>query len=219
LLGKRVLRPGGRFLTSRMLEALDIGSQDVVVELAPGLGATARVALERRPARYVAVERDADAAKIVERFLLDPRDRCVIGSAATTGLDAASATVVYGEAMLSMQTAAQKREIVREAFRVLEPGGRYGIHELGLTPDSLSPARPGRGRRGRAALPLQRSAEPGRASARPDDARRLPQAPRSALRRGARRAKAAGARAGFGTPGPTRWGRHVIAGVGGSTVK
>lgn len=136
-LGKRVLRPGGRHLTGRMLDALDIGPDDVVVELAPGLGATARLALERGPARYVAVERDADAAALVERLLRDPRDRCVVGSAAATGLGDASATVVYGEAMLSMQTAAQKRAIVREAFRILAPGGRYGIHELGLAPDTI----------------------------------------------------------------------------------
>ncbi len=136
-LGKRVLRPGGRHVTGRMLEALDVGPNDVVVELAPGLGATARLALTRGPARYVAVERDRDAAALVERLLRDSRDRCVVGSAAATGLADASATVVYGEAMLSMQTAAQKSAIVREAFRILAPGGRYGIHELGLTPDGI----------------------------------------------------------------------------------
>lgn len=137
-MGKRVLRPGGLELTRRMLEALAIGSDDVVVELAPGLGATARLALERRPAAFVAVERDAAAAASVARILTDPRDRCLVGSAMETGLDAGAATVVYGEAMLSMQTAAQKSRIVREAFRVLQPGGRYAIHELGLTPNTLA---------------------------------------------------------------------------------
>lgn len=48
-----------------------------------------------------------------------------------------SATVVYGEAMLSMQGPEQKRRIISEACRLLKPGGRYAIHELCLVPDDL----------------------------------------------------------------------------------
>ena len=39
--------------------------------------------------------------------------------------------------MLSMQTPQHKCGIVREAYRVLKLGGRYGIHELCLIPDDL----------------------------------------------------------------------------------
>jgi ubiquinone/menaquinone biosynthesis C-methylase UbiE len=60
-----------------------------------------------------------------------------LGSAEQTGLPDQSATVVYGEAMLTMQGPEQKRRIVAEAFRLLKPGGRYGTHELSLTPDDL----------------------------------------------------------------------------------
>src|SRR6188474_2997927 len=49
-LGKRVLRPGGRHLTARMLEALRIQHSDDVVEFAPGMGLTARLTLELGPA-------------------------------------------------------------------------------------------------------------------------------------------------------------------------
>lgn len=137
-LGKRVLRPGGRQLTHRMIEALKIGPSDEVVEFAPGLGETALLALQRKPASYTAVERDKDAAARVRRLLKRPELRCVVGLAEETGLPDASASVVYGEAMLSMQTPQQKARIVREAHRLLKPGGRYGIHELCLIPDDLA---------------------------------------------------------------------------------
>jgi hypothetical protein len=45
--------------------------------------------------------------------------------------------VVYGEAMLTMQTAEMKHDIVREAYRLLKSGGRYGIHEMCLMSDGL----------------------------------------------------------------------------------
>lgn len=135
-LGKRVLRPGGLELTRHMLDELAIGASDRVVEFAPGLGVTTRLTLQREPHVYTGIERDADAAQHVQGWLR-PGDNCVVGTASKTGLDASTATVVYGEAMLTMQTAAQKKRIVEEAARVLQPGGRYGIHELGLTPDGL----------------------------------------------------------------------------------
>lgn len=136
-LGKRVLRPGGRQLTLRMIEALDVRPFDAVIEFAPGLGETARLTLNKKPAAYTAVERDKDAATLVKKFLQGPEQRCVVGLAEDTGLPDLSATVIYGEAMLSMQTPDQKARIVREAHRLLKPGGRYGIHELCLTPNDL----------------------------------------------------------------------------------
>lgn len=129
-LGKRVLRPGGMQLTRRMLEGLRIQHTDEVVEFAPGMGVTARLTLKLEPASYTAVERDQEAAKIVASYLTGARQECVVGNALDTGLPDQSATVVYGEAMLTMQTQETKRQIVREAYRLLKSGGRYGIHEM-----------------------------------------------------------------------------------------
>jgi len=136
-LGKRVLRPGGRQLTRRMLEALRIQHTDDVVEFAPGMGVTARLTLKLKPASYTAVERDQAAARIVGGYLGGQRQQCVVGDASDTGLPDQSATVVYGEAMLTMQTDEIKRQIVREAGRLLKTGGRYGIHEMCLMSDNL----------------------------------------------------------------------------------
>ncbi|MDN6271373.1 MAG: SAM-dependent methyltransferase, partial [Bifidobacterium crudilactis] len=42
-----------------------------------------------------------------------------------------------GEAMLTMQSDRGRQKIIAEAARLLRPGGRYAIHELGLQPDTL----------------------------------------------------------------------------------
>lgn len=137
-LGKRVLRPGGMELTRRMLNRLAVTPADDVIEFAPGMGTTARLTLALAPQSYTAVERDQAAAKIVDSYLAGPKQKCVVGSASETGLAAESATVIYGEAMLTMQTEEMKRSIVREAYRLLKHGGRYGIHEMCLTHESLN---------------------------------------------------------------------------------
>jgi SAM-dependent methyltransferase len=139
-MGKRVLRPGGLELTRQLLADLAIGADDEVVEFAPGLGVTARLTLARNPRSYTAVERDRDAAATVAQFLSGPRQRCILGTAEETDLPDVSASVVYGEAMLSMQPASAKATIIAEAARLLKPGGRYGIHELCLTPDDVDQA-------------------------------------------------------------------------------
>jgi SAM-dependent methyltransferase len=136
-MGKRVLRPGGLELTRQLLDELAINSQDDVVEFAPGLGVTARMTLTRQPCSYTAIERDRDAAAVVARYLAGANQQCVLGTAEATGLPSESASVVYGEAMLSMQPDPTKARIIAEATRLLKPGGRYGIHELCLVPDDV----------------------------------------------------------------------------------
>jgi SAM-dependent methyltransferase len=136
-LGKRVLRPGGLGLTRQMIDRLRPAADDKIVEFAPGLGATARLVLAARSQAYTAIERDELAASRLRDKLGDNRVRILTGSAEKTGLPERCASVVYGEAMLSMQTPEQKRRIIAEAFRILEPGGRYGIHELALLPADI----------------------------------------------------------------------------------
>ena len=136
-MGKRVLRPGGRELTNELLTGLDIGPADHVVEFAPGMGATAKLILDRRPAGYTGVERDANAAARLNAAIHDSRHRCIVSSAQTSNLDGGSADVVVGEALLTMQSDENKRRILDETYRILRPGGRYGIHELCLQPENL----------------------------------------------------------------------------------
>ena len=64
--------------------------------------------------------------------------RCVVARTDATGLPDARADVVYGEALLTLEPATAKVRTVAEVARLLRPGGRYGVHELLLTPDGLS---------------------------------------------------------------------------------
>lgn len=137
-MGKRVLRPGGVELTEVMLSGLSVGGDDDVVELAPGRGATAALALEHRPRSYTGVEADPAWALRLEK-VLDAKGPVSItqGDAAVSGLPGGCASVVFGEAMLTMLSAQHKTRVVAEAARLLRPGGRYGIHELCVVPDDL----------------------------------------------------------------------------------
>lgn len=136
--GKRVLRPGGIELTRQMLEVLDIGPQDRVVEFAPGLGVTARMVLKERPLSYWGVEREPAIARRLQRRFSRNTTKIVQGRAEESGLPTGCATVVFGEALLSMQTQQQKNRIIAEACRLLITGGRFAIHELCLLPDDIS---------------------------------------------------------------------------------
>jgi hypothetical protein len=136
--GKRVLRPGGLELTRGMLDALAIGPEDRVVEFAPGLGITAKMILQCRPAIYWGVEREPAAEEYLQQQLSGTGAQIVQSAAEESGLLSASASVVYGEVMLSMQSPEQKNRIFAEARRLLAAGGRYGIHELCFLPDDIS---------------------------------------------------------------------------------
>lgn len=136
-MGKKVLRPGGRLLTVQLLDDLAIGQDDEVIEFAPGMGYTATLTLKRAPKSYTGVEMNEEAAQRLEKALAGKHRRIIRGSAAEVPLADASVTKVYGEAMLTMQADHRKREIIREAYRLLKEGGLYGIHELSLSPDPM----------------------------------------------------------------------------------
>lgn len=136
-MGKRVLRPGGRELTLKLVNALEINNKDRLVEFAPGMGFTASLLMAKQPGSYTGIELNEEAAALLQKKINTGTFRVINASAAETSLDSASVNKVIGEAMLTMQPDHRKSEIIREAYRILQPGGLYGIHELGLTPDHL----------------------------------------------------------------------------------
>ncbi len=136
-MGKKVLRPGGKELTYKLIGSLKITSRDDIAEFAPGLGFTASVALQSQPGSYVGIDSDEGAIHYLKNKIRGENIEFVKGNAAETGLPEESKDKVFGEAMLTMHADHRKSEIIREAHRILKKGGLYGIHELGLTPDNL----------------------------------------------------------------------------------
>lgn len=136
-MGKKVLRPGGKEQTLKLIDALHISGTDDIVEFAPGLGFTASLALKHNPRSYIGIDADTDAVSSLQKKIRGGNVSIIQGTAAQTGLQEESKDKVFGEAMLTMQADHRKSEIIREAHRILKKGGLYAIHELGLEPDTL----------------------------------------------------------------------------------
>lgn len=139
-MGKRVLRPGGKELTLQLLSALQLSTKDKVIEFAPGMGFTAEKIMEQKPASYTGIELNPDAAARLRHRIKKANYRIIEAHAGDVPLPNSFADKIIGEAMLTMQADHRKAEIIREAARLLKPGGLYGIHELGLTPDDMDAA-------------------------------------------------------------------------------
>lgn len=137
-MGKKVLRPGGKELTFKMIENLNIGSDDHVVEFAPGMGFTAAITLKNNPKTYTGVDLNEEAANRLRKTINGENRKIIIGNAAHSNLESETYTKVYGEAMLTMQPDHRKSEIIKEAHRILKQGGLYGIHEMGLNPADIA---------------------------------------------------------------------------------
>jgi len=138
-MGKRVLRPGGIELTRRVIAEADPTSEDRIVEFGPGVGRTAEILLAVEPRQYTGVDpkNSQGAPQLLEVLKAHPQARLQTADARQTGLPDACADLVVGEALLTMQSDQDKLAIMREAFRILAPGGRYAIHELGFRPDDV----------------------------------------------------------------------------------
>lgn len=137
-MGKKVLRPGGKELTLKLIKGLKISNSDNVIEFAPGIGYTAMKVLKFNPKSYTGVELNEEAATLLKRKINSDNRKIIVGNASKVMMEDACADKVYAEAMLTMQADHRKSEIIKEAYRILKKGGLYGIHELGLTPDNLN---------------------------------------------------------------------------------
>lgn len=125
-------------MTLNLLKGLHIDNEKDVVEFAPGIGYTAGKVLEKNPKSYTGIELNEEAAARLQKTINGANRQIIIANAESTPLPDDSADIVIGEAMLTMHVNDRKSLIIKEAHRILRKGGLYGIHELGLRPDSIA---------------------------------------------------------------------------------
>jgi SAM-dependent methyltransferase len=131
-----VVRPGGEAMVRRALEGAGIGEGDRVVELAPGLGLTSRAILAARPRTWTGVEPDPLAAAHLTRAVGGPGRDVVTAPVDATGLPDGEASLVFCDALLTTLDDGGRAAVLREAGRLLRPGGRVVLHELAPAPDA-----------------------------------------------------------------------------------
>jgi phosphatidylethanolamine/phosphatidyl-N-methylethanolamine N-methyltransferase len=135
--------PSGGALVRALADQLDPHDRRTVVELGPGTGAVTRALLKRGipPERLVLVERNpAFVSLLHHRF---PRVRVLQADATELqGLVAEGVIGPVGQIVSSLPLRslpfAVQRGVLRAAFRVLPPGGRFLQYTYGLT----SPVQP-----------------------------------------------------------------------------
>lgn len=131
-LGKKVLRPGGKELTLRLIDRLTIQAGDDVVEFAPGLGFTAQLIIKKTPHSYLGIDHDKNTVLKLQRKFSENNIAFTLANVSNTGLEQGCKNKIVSEAMLTMHADHRKAEIIRESYRILQKGGLYAIHELSL---------------------------------------------------------------------------------------
>jgi SAM-dependent methyltransferase len=141
---------GGSGMTDVLLDGLHLSGDDDVIEFWPGRGETTRKVLPLRPRSYRGIapdERTSD--RLDDTLRIHPDLRVLLtrartegaytgfqpGCAESTGLPDDSASVIFGECLLTPLAPYRVKAVIREAVRLLPPGGRFGVHELCLIPN------------------------------------------------------------------------------------
>ena len=132
-LGKKILRPGGIALTRKMLAAAAPTSQDRIVEFGPGVGATARLLLKANPKSYAGVDPNPQGRQAVAKVIAPyAQAQYVVADAACTACPRLAPIWWWVKPCYHPVSPSQGR-YVKEAARLLAPGGRYAIHEMAVS--------------------------------------------------------------------------------------
>lgn len=128
---------GGRKATEHLLDQLDIGPDDRLLDLGCGLGGASRLAAQRYGCRVTGIDLTPDfveAGTTLCRWVgLDGLVRLEVGDASATPFDDAAFDKAY---MLHVgMNIADKAGLAREIFRLIKPGGTVGLYDMMRTAD------------------------------------------------------------------------------------
>lgn len=133
--------PGGRHLTLRLAQLLQLRPGQRVLDLACGTGTTALLLAEEHGSEVVGV--DMGVGSLTRARVraagrgLDHHVRLLSADAERLPLKQASVDVVVCECAFC--TLPDKRAAAAELARVLRPGGRLGLADVTIDPDRLDP--------------------------------------------------------------------------------
>ena len=133
------LHPGGLALTNQMAKLLEIQPGDWVADLASARGVSAMAVSRVFKCKVVGVEfgRGAvtEAQAAVRSSSTATRSYTVQGDAERPPLRNGSLDAVFCECAMSLFP--DKLRAVKEVVRLLRPGGRFGLSDVTVEPDSL----------------------------------------------------------------------------------
>ncbi|MCB9935646.1 MAG: methyltransferase domain-containing protein [Planctomycetes bacterium] len=129
-LGKTELKPGGSYATGALLRMLELGRHEHLLVVGPHAGNTALFASMTTGATTEALVKE-EGEKVTEGDpALKRRSTARVGKAEEMPFADNRFDAALIEATLAYQTEPQRVATLKEAFRVLNPGGRVGLHEL-----------------------------------------------------------------------------------------
>ena len=132
--GKKILRPGGRAATERLFEQADFQPGKTVLELASSFGYSAIALANRYDVNVTGVEKNPDSVAIAQENIIKAKssDRVQIIEGDIFHLDRLPERFDYvlAEAILTMQSDANKANILAGISDRLQPGGQFLSHEL-----------------------------------------------------------------------------------------
>lgn len=135
------LHPGGLALTHRLGRLMNIQPGDWVLDLASGRGASAMSISQMFHCKVAGVEFGAKAAAETQHRSSDAHHTCqtffLQGDAESPPFRSSSVVSVLCECSMSLFT--DKAGAVKEAARVLKPGGRFGMSDVTVAPGALPP--------------------------------------------------------------------------------
>ncbi len=131
------LVPSSRFLIGRLLEQIDWGRAEVIVEYGPGVGSFTGEILRhmRRDAVLIAVETNREFVDFLRSSFRDPRLRVVHRSAAEVEKVLADRGLQHADYVVSgipLSTIGDgvREEILLSTHRILHPGGALLVYQF-----------------------------------------------------------------------------------------
>jgi cyclopropane fatty-acyl-phospholipid synthase-like methyltransferase len=132
--GKKILRPGGRVATERLFEWANFQPGETLLELASSFGYSAIALAQRFDVRVVGVEKNPDsvarARENIRAAGLEGQVEIIEGDIFHLDTIPGEFDYVLAEAILTMQSPAGKRQILRGIRNKLKVGGKFLSDEL-----------------------------------------------------------------------------------------